>query len=58
MSLKKDYLDIKKLNAGPGGWLCPCCNPYHCSPNKMKKLARRRLRHLKKQNLSKEGCGK
>jgi len=58
MSLKKDYFCIPKLDGGCGGWHCQCCNPYNCSPRKMKSKARRRLRRLKKQTLSKEGYGK
>lgn len=51
MSLKKDYRSVKKLNAGPGGWRCGCCNPMGCSPRKMKVRARRMLRHVSKQNV-------
>lgn len=50
MSLKKDYKHVKKLNAGPGGWHCPCCNPMGCSSRKMKVRARRMLRRVTKQN--------
>ena len=52
-SLKKDYKRASggKLLDGYGGWHCPCCNPYNCSPRKMKPLARRRLRRTNKQNL-------
>ena len=49
MSLKKSYLKHKKLRSGPGGWGCPCCNPYSCSPRRMKKLARRLVRRVSKQ---------
>lgn len=48
MGLKKDYKSKGKLNGGPGGWRCPCCNPYHTSPRKMKAKARRRLRRTTK----------
>jgi len=50
MSLKRDYTKgpCKKLCGGPGGWQCQCCNPYFCSPRKMKVQARRRLRHVGK----------
>lgn len=51
MSLKKDYLGTHKLNAGPGGWRCPCCNPYGRSPRKMKAQAHRLLRRVSKQAL-------
>ena len=48
MSLKKDYHKHNKLNGGPGGWHCPCCNNYGSSPRKMKPLARRLVRRVKK----------
>mgnify|MGYP006931609950 CR=1 FL=1 len=53
MSLKRDYVKVQcgKMRDGPGGWQCPCCNPFGCSPRKMKPLARRRLRRNRKQNL-------
>lgn len=49
MSLRKDYKGIAKLNAGPGGWHCNCCNPFGCNPRKMKPLARRHVRRVFKQ---------
>lgn len=49
MSLKKDYLKHDKLKAGPAGWGCPCCNPYNCSPRRMKVLARRFVRRKVRQ---------
>lgn len=49
MSLKRDYLGIVKLDGGYGGWSCPCCNPYGCSPRKMKRKARRFVRRKHKQ---------
>lgn len=52
MSLKKDYLDTPKLNGGPGGWRCACCNPYGCNPRLMKAKARRLIRRANKQALS------
>jgi hypothetical protein len=52
--MKSETIGIKKLNAGPGGWHCPCCNPFHCHPRKMKAKARRMVRHINKQNLRKE----
>ena len=53
MSLKKDYVrsNCAKLAENYGGWDCPCCNPYGCSKRNMKKLARRRLRRVSKNNL-------
>jgi len=54
MGLKKDYKGINKLKGGPGGWHCPCCNPYHCHPRNMKRKASRLARRKRKQNLSKE----
>lgn len=46
MGLKRDYTksSVGKLDGGPGGWKCGCCNPYHCHPRNMKALARRRVR--------------
>jgi hypothetical protein len=52
--MKNEIKGIKKLNAGPGGWGCPCCNPFGCSPRKMKHKARRMIRHINKQNLRNE----
>jgi hypothetical protein len=54
MSLKKTYRSHKKLNAGPGGWGCPCCNPYRCHPRRMKSKARRFVRRVEKARLTKE----
>ena len=51
MSLKHDYLDTPKLNGGPGGWRCKCCNPYNCNPRLMKAKARRLVRRASKQAL-------
>jgi hypothetical protein len=52
--LKKDYRGVKKLCKGPGGWKCPCCNPFGRSPANMKPQARRLLRRVKKQEFNKE----
>jgi hypothetical protein len=54
MGLKKDYLGFPKLNAGPGGWHCPCCNAYGCCARKMKDRAHRLFRRVAKLNLHKE----
>jgi hypothetical protein len=43
-----------KLKGGPGGWDCPCCNPFYCSPRKMKALARRLARRKLRIDLHKE----
>lgn len=51
MSLKKDYHGHSKTIDGFGGWKCVCCNPFHCSPRKMKPLARRLVRRVNKQAL-------
>lgn len=51
MSLKKDYLGHNKTIDGVGGWKCACCNPFHCSPRRMKPLARRLVRRVNKQAL-------
>ncbi len=51
MSLKKDYHSHNKTIDGVGGWKCACCNPYNCSPRKMKPLARRLVRRVNKQAL-------
>ena len=48
MSLAKEYFGKGKLQAGPGGWGCPCCNPYGCHPRNMKHLARRHVRRKSK----------
>lgn len=49
MSLKKDYLGKSpKLERGPGGWRCLCCNPYRCQPRRMKARAHRLLRRIEK----------
>ena len=48
--LSKEYKGITKLNGGPGGWRCSCCNPYNCEPRKMKRKARRLVRRKMKQN--------
>jgi hypothetical protein len=50
--LKRDYKGLGKMDSGPGGWHCPCCNSYGTSARKMKPLARRRLRRVSKQRLS------
>jgi len=53
VSLKGTYVKasrtVGKMSGGPGGWQCPCCNPFGCSVRKMKPLARRRLRRVSKQ---------
>lgn len=56
MSLKNQYrkAGCGKLGSGPGGWRCRCCNPFGCSPRRMKPLARRTLRRVEKQFLKKE----
>ena len=53
-TLKKDYRQeaCGKLLDGYAGWGCQCCNPYGTSPNKMKPLARRRLRRVSKMALA------
>ena len=48
MGLSKDYRGIAKLNGGPGGWRCPCCNPYRCAPCRMKAKAHRLARRVGK----------
>ena len=49
MSLKHDYFGKSlKLDGGPGGWRCSCCNRYGCSPRKMKARARRLVRRVDK----------
>lgn len=53
-SLKKDYRNVAKLRDGPGGWYCTCCNPFNCSPRKMKIKARRIYRHVMKREILKE----
>jgi hypothetical protein len=52
--MKKCYLEISSLRAGPGGWRCPCCNPYNTSPRRMKRKARRHVRRNNRQMLHKE----
>lgn len=52
MGLKKDYIGVAKLQEGPGGWKCRCCNPYGCSPRKMKAKARRRVRRTSKVSIT------
>jgi len=52
--MRSETIGIKKLNGGPGGWHCPCCNPMGCSPRKMKAKARRMTRHINKQKLRSE----
>ena len=49
--LKSDYRGIKKLNRGPGGWKCPCCNPFDRHPRNMKHKAHRLARHVRKNDL-------
>jgi len=39
------------IHSGPGGWHCPCCNPWRTSVRKMKTLARRKVRRAMKQRL-------
>jgi hypothetical protein len=48
MSLKRDYITHKKLDGGPGGWHCPCCNKYGTN-RKIKPKARRLVRRVNKQ---------
>lgn len=43
-----------RRHTGPGGFRCPCCNPYGMSPRKSKKLDNRYLRRKLKQNIEKE----
>ena len=52
-SLKRDYRypSGHKLTDGYGSWHCPCCNPFGCSPRKMKKKARRIVRRMVKQEI-------
>ena len=50
----RDYRDHKKLQAGPGGWHCSCCNPYRTEPRRMKPLARRLVRRTNKHRLAKD----
>ena len=48
----KEYTEAsEKLHGGPGGWYCPCCNPFHCNPRNMKAKARRIVRRVNKQRL-------
>ncbi len=54
MSLKNSYLNHSKLNGGPAGWYCPCCNKYGCHPSYMKFLARRLIRIVSKLIIKKE----
>jgi len=53
MGLKREYTKsgVGKMNGGPKGWKCPCCNPYNCHPRNMKALAHRRLRRVSKVRL-------
>lgn len=44
MSLARHYDGHPKLNGGPGGWKCPCCNPFRCAPRRMKAKAHRFIR--------------
>lgn len=55
MSLKQEYKAIHKLRAGPGGWYCPCCNPYGRHPRNMKHLAHRLVRRKSKQKVNNHG---
>lgn len=48
-SLNAVYRPVAKLNAGPGGWKCPCCNPYRRPARRMKALAHRIVRRKGKQ---------
>jgi ubiquitin C-terminal hydrolase len=53
MSIQKEYTEAsEKLNGGPGGWKCPCCNNYQCSPRKMKMKAHRVARRNNKQKMN------
>lgn len=54
MGLARDYRHNKKLQGGPGGWYCSCCNPFRCSPRRMKPLARRLARRTTKHRLETE----
>lgn len=49
----KTYHEFGKLRGGPGGLRCPCCNPYGCSPRKMKPKARRFVRRKLKEDIKK-----
>ena len=50
-SLGKSYRRDDKLNSGPGGWGCSCCNPYNCHPRNMKHLARRLVRRKRNEEV-------
>jgi len=53
---KRHYSSVSKKcgSGGPGGWHCPCCNKYGCSPRKMKPKVRRTARRIMKQQLDQE----
>ena len=53
MSMTKHYLE-HDLTVGPGGWKCPCCNPYYKTPRKAKPLSHRATRRHMKQELHQE----
>jgi len=48
----RDYREHKKLNGGPGGWRCTCCNPYRTEPRNMKARAHRLSRRVSKHRLN------
>jgi hypothetical protein len=50
MSLAKDYHGKGKIQPGPGGFKCSCCNQYHDEKEK----TRRANRRIEKQKLRKE----
>lgn len=50
MSLAKDYHGKSKIQPGPGGFKCSCCNQYHDEKEK----TRRANRRIEKQKLRKE----
>ena len=55
MNTSKEHASAsKKLNAGPGGLKCPCCNPFRGSKSahEAKKLSSRLAR--RRYNLNKE----
>lgn len=57
MGLSKDYRSISKLQGGPGGWHCVCCNPCRCHPRKMKRTARRLTRRVNRQRVREDSDG-
>lgn len=52
-TLRSDYRKSGsiKMAGGYGGFYCPCCNAYRCSPRNCKHLVRRRMRRTSKHNL-------